>query len=44
MKKIIAITMLIGAFLISGCNTVAGFGQDIRNLGDSMSNSAERHR
>jgi predicted small secreted protein len=29
---------------ISGCNTVHGAGKDLKKAGDSIENSADRHR
>ncbi|AEI36994.1 MAG: entericidin A/B family lipoprotein [Zymomonas mobilis subsp. pomaceae] len=42
--------VLIGLFIassllgLSACNTVQGFGQDMSSAGQSMANSAERHK
>jgi len=32
----LSITLLVTAFLLSGCNTLKGFGSDIHKLGDNM--------
>lgn len=29
---------------LSGCNTVAGAGQDLKHAGQAIHNSAERHK
>jgi entericidin A len=42
MKKITIAALLLGTTLICSCNTVAGFGDDLRHLGGSMSNKAEK--
>ena len=40
MKKIIA--LLAVAFLLAGCNTVKGFGQDVQKVGDKIEEGAKR--
>ncbi|HSN22360.1 MAG TPA: entericidin A/B family lipoprotein [Usitatibacter sp.] len=42
MKAIIA--MILGAFVLSACNTMEGFGQDVQAGGKKIENSAERHK
>ena len=42
MKAIIA--MILGAFLLSACNTMEGFGQDVQSGGKKISNEANEHR
>ncbi|SEA33670.1 entericidin A/B family lipoprotein [Paraburkholderia sartisoli] len=43
MTRLIALLLLAGsAMLATGCNTVAGAGQDISKGGDAISNSAEK--
>lgn len=41
MKKILVASMLM-AFVLTGCNTVKGVGQDVSKAGDAVSNSAEK--
>ena len=41
MKKMLAATMLV-AFVLTGCNTVKGVGQDVSKAGDSVTNTAEK--
>ena len=41
MKKILAASMLM-AFVLTGCNTVKGVGQDVSKAGDAVSNSAQK--
>lgn len=40
MKKIAA--LLAVAFLLAGCNTVRGFGQDVQKVGEKMEEKAKR--
>lgn len=43
MKKLtqsfIAATLLVSLFLLSGCNTVKGIGEDFEAMGESMQNA-----
>ncbi len=41
MKKVI-IASLAAVFVLTGCNTVKGFGKDVSRTGEAVSNSAER--
>jgi predicted small secreted protein len=40
MKKIIA--LLAVAFVLAGCNTVKGFGQDVQKAGEKLENAAKK--
>lgn len=40
MKTIAA--LLTAAFLLAGCNTVKGFGQDVQKVGDKIEEKAKR--
>jgi predicted small secreted protein len=42
MKKVIA--ALIGMFILAGCNTMAGVGQDTQAAGKSLERSADRNK
>jgi entericidin B len=42
MKAIIAI--ILGAFVLSACNTMEGFGQDVQAGGKKIERSAEQHK
>ncbi|HEX3096728.1 MAG TPA: entericidin A/B family lipoprotein [Usitatibacter sp.] len=42
MKAIIAI--ILGAFLLSACNTMEGFGQDVQAGGKKIERSADEHK
>ena len=44
MKKIIALTLVAAALAVSGCNTIAGVGRDVRAAGQAVTNSAESAR
>jgi predicted small secreted protein len=41
--KTIAALLVIG-FLLAACNTVQGFGQDLKKAGSSIEDSASRHK
>ncbi len=42
MKKLI-LAALTAMTLLSACNTVAGFGEDVQKAGGKLENSAEKH-
>ena len=41
MTKTIA-ALLAAAFVLAGCNTVRGFGQDVQKVGDKIEEKARR--
>lgn len=41
MKKIIA-SSLVMLFVLAGCNTVKGIGEDVSSAGSAVSNTAEK--
>ncbi|MEO7743604.1 MAG: entericidin A/B family lipoprotein [Usitatibacter sp.] len=43
MKKLIAL-ILGAAFILTGCNTMAGLGEDTQAAGKKIENSAERNK
>ena len=40
MKKLI-IASLASMFVLTGCNTLAGFGQDVESAGDAVTGTAK---
>ncbi len=44
MKKVTAILMLAVGFLLVGCNTMSGFGQDVSKAGDKIENKADKEK
>lgn len=42
MKAIIAI--ILGAFVLTACNTMEGLGQDVQSGGKKIENAADRNR
>ncbi|MDB5752315.1 MAG: entericidin [Ramlibacter sp.] len=40
MKTIV--TLLAAAFLLAGCNTVRGFGQDVQKAGEKLEDKARK--
>lgn len=43
MKKTAAILLAI-AFVLAGCNTVKGFGQDVQKVGDKIEDGASKKK
>lgn len=43
MKRLIAAVMS-AAFLLAGCNTMAGLGEDTQAAGKKLENTAERNK
>ena len=41
MKKTLAATLVV-AFVLTGCNTFKGFGQDVSKAGETVTNTAEK--
>jgi predicted small secreted protein len=41
MRKIVTVTMLAGAVLLSACNTVAGAGKDVSSAGKAVTKTAD---
>ena len=45
MKRKLAAVLLIACIAgLAGCNTMAGAGKDIQQGGESLENSAEKHK
>ncbi len=38
------IAILIGAFILAGCNTIKGAGRDLERSGEKIQDKAERSR
>lgn len=43
-QRLFAALMLIGIISLAGCNTMAGFGQDVERAGQATQDSANRNR
>ncbi|MPW43758.1 entericidin [Acinetobacter sp. Ac_1271] len=41
MKKILVASVMV-AFVLTGCNTFKGMGQDVSKAGDAVTNTAEK--
>ena len=41
MKKLFALSVI--AMLLAGCNTVQGFGKDVKKVGQKVEGAAARH-
>ncbi|MDO8441187.1 MAG: entericidin A/B family lipoprotein [Polaromonas sp.] len=42
MKKIAALLALLFAFMLAGCNTAKGFGQDLQKVGEKIEDKAKK--
>jgi predicted small secreted protein len=42
MKKIAPFVLLACAFVLAGCNTVRGLGQDVQRAGEVVENAAKK--
>ncbi|MEQ9661852.1 MAG: entericidin A/B family lipoprotein [Parasphingopyxis sp.] len=40
-KKIATAAMIAGAVLVSACNTIAGAGEDVESVGETVTDAAE---
>ena len=40
MKKIIA--LCVSVFMLAGCNTMEGFGKDVKKVGEKVQSAASR--
>ncbi len=38
----VLLALLLAAFALSGCNTVKGFGQDVKKAGGELEEAADR--
>lgn len=41
MRRVVATAALVGALLVSACNTVSGMGKDVSSAGQTVSNTAD---
>ena len=41
--KTIALSLLAAAFLLAGCNTIRGMGQDIQKAGEKIEDASRKH-
>jgi predicted small secreted protein len=41
LKRALIVSILLGLFALTGCNTVKGIGEDFESLGQSMQNAGE---
>ena len=44
MKIKALVAALVGAFILAGCNTMAGIGEDTQAAGKKLENTAERNK
>ncbi|HEX8445619.1 MAG TPA: entericidin A/B family lipoprotein [Sphingomonas sp.] len=40
-RKIVAIALVTGSFMVSACNTVEGAGKDVKSAGQAVENVAK---
>jgi entericidin B len=43
LTKIVAAVLAV-AFMTTGCNTMSGAGKDVQSVGQSLENSADKHK
>lgn len=41
-RKLLALAAMIGVVTLGACNTVEGVGEDVREAGDAIDNTAEQ--
>ena len=42
MDRVIAVFLTVGILALSGCNTMEGFGKDVKKVGSSIEKAAEK--
>lgn len=43
-RLLVLAALALGAIAVSACSTTEGFGEDVKNLGGSIENSAEKNK
>lgn len=43
-KQVLFATLFLAATVLAGCNTMAGAGKDLKDAGNAITNSAEKHQ
>jgi len=43
-RKLIAISMMACFVCLTGCNTMSGFGKDVKKGGEKIEDSADKHK
>lgn len=43
-KQVLFATLVLAATVLAGCNTMAGAGKDLKDAGNAITNSAEKHQ
>lgn len=41
MRKFVGLAIVVGALLVSACNTVEGAGRDVSSAGNAVANAAD---
>jgi predicted small secreted protein len=44
MRKLVGLTLIAGALLVSACNTVEGVGKDVSSAGDTVAKTADKSK
>ncbi len=44
MRKLMGMTIIAGALLISACNTVEGVGRDVSSAGNTVAKTADKSK
>ena len=41
MRKLVGLALVVGALMVSACNTVEGVGRDVSSAGDTVAKTAD---
>jgi len=44
LQKTAAFVLTLSLVILTGCNTMAGFGKDVSKVGDKIEQKAEQHK
>ena len=42
--RVLVLLLTVGVFTLSGCNTMEGFGKDLKKVGDKIEKKAEEKK
>jgi len=43
-NRVIALLLMVGLVVLSGCNTMEGLGKDLKKVGDKIEKKAEENK
>ena len=44
MRKLVGMAVIVGALMVSACNTVEGVGKDVKSAGDTVAKTADKSK